>query len=57
MFNFSGSTQLLTWYVFKERGNAPALLHDLWEDKQYIVGRDDEYLVLEPYGFCLLEGQ
>ncbi len=57
VFNFSSSPQLLTWYVFKERGNAPASLHDHWEGKKHTVGKDNEYLMLEPYQFFLLEAE
>jgi amylosucrase len=55
VFNFSGETAFLTWYVFKEWGRAPGKLFDHWKGKMYTVGQDDECLIIEPYGFCLLE--
>ena len=55
VFNFSGQTAYLTWYAFKETGLQPARLHDHWSNKKFNVGNDDEYLVIEPYGFYLLE--
>jgi len=27
---------------------------DLWEGKEYTVGADDEYLVVEGYGFVVM---
>src|SRR5579871_2398804 len=55
IFNFSDQTSYLTWYAFKEHGKAPEKLYDHWQEKYFTVGRDSEYLILEPYGFCLLE--
>ena len=55
IFNYSDKPAWLTWYAFKEKGNAPKKLYDHWEGKEYIVGRDDEYLVVEPYGFLIME--
>lgn len=54
-FNFSGQPAWLTWYAFKEKGNAPSKLYDHWREKEYFVGSDDEYLILEPYEFYLME--
>ena len=54
-FNFSNKPAHLTWYAFKENGNAAKLLYDHWEEKNYTVGEDHEYLVIEPYSFLLLE--
>ncbi len=55
IFNFSSQPSLLTWYAFKEHGLNPIQLYDHWNDKTHTVGQDYEYLVLEPYDFCLLE--
>ena len=55
LFNFSAQLQYVTWYIFKEHGMSPAQLTDLWEDKQYTVGADHEYFVLQPYSFYLLQ--
>ncbi|OIR08404.1 amylosucrase [mine drainage metagenome] len=57
VFNFSSATAYLTWFAFKEHGAAPATLHDHWQNKNYEVGPDNEYLIIEPYSFCLLEPQ
>ncbi|MDX1954539.1 MAG: alpha-amylase family glycosyl hydrolase [Chitinophagaceae bacterium] len=55
LFNFSNQPAYLTWYAFKEHGAAPQKLFDHWEEREYVVGYDHEYLVLQPYGFMLLE--
>jgi amylosucrase len=54
VFNFSKDSAYLTWYAFKEHGLVPLKLYDYWGEKEYQVGYDHEYLVLEPYQFCLL---
>lgn len=56
IFNFCDREAFLTWYALKETGKAPGLLKDLWSGKEYTVGKDDEYLVLQPFQFCLLVG-
>jgi amylosucrase len=55
IFNFTDRTAFLTWYVFKEHGKAPEKLYDHWQQKEVEVGKDNQYLILEPYGFYLLE--
>jgi amylosucrase len=55
LFNFQATAAYVTWYTFKEHGPAVTRLYDHWNDKKITVGSDYEYLVIEPYGFCLLE--
>ncbi|MCY7422539.1 MAG: alpha-glucosidase C-terminal domain-containing protein [Chitinophagaceae bacterium] len=55
LFNFSTQRAYVTWYTFKEKGYAPAKVYDHWQEKEYSVGKDHEYLILEPYGFCIME--
>lgn len=55
IFNFSDKTAYLTWYAFKEHGNFKPMLYDHWKEKKYTIGEDNDYLVIEPYGFHLLE--
>jgi amylosucrase len=55
IFNFSPNTAYLTWYAFKEHGSVPLQLKDHWSDRLFTVGADNEYLVMEPYAFFLLE--
>jgi amylosucrase len=55
VFNFSDEPALLTWYAFKEQGNAPSTLYDHWRGKTFAVGQDYEYLKLDAYAFYLLE--
>ncbi len=55
IFNFSRHVSYLTWYAFKEHGVVPTRLYDHWQEKYYTVGYDNEFLILEPYSFCLLE--
>ena len=55
LFNFSTEKVYITWYTFKERGDSPVRLFDHWQEKYHTVGADHEYLILEPYSFCLME--
>lgn len=55
IFNFSRRKQSLTWYAFKENGMRPSQLFDHWSEKTFEVGRDNEYFVLPPYSFFILE--
>jgi amylosucrase len=55
VFNFSAADAWLTWYAFRQHGMRPARLHDHWTGRDFEVGADHEYLVLQPYGFHLLE--
>jgi amylosucrase len=55
VFNFSGQAAYLTWYAFKETGHGATKLYDHWGKKEIVIGNDDQYLVIEPYGFYLME--
>ncbi len=55
LFNFSHRKQSLTWYAFKENGMRPSKLYDHWSEKYFDVGTDNEYFVLPPYSFFILE--
>lgn len=55
VFNFSRRKQSLTWYAFKENGMRPTRLFDYWSEKYFDVGMDNEYFVLPPYSFFILE--
>lgn len=55
LFNFSNQSSFLTWYAFKENGNAPSNLYDHWSGKTFAVGPDHEYLILDPYTFFIME--
>lgn len=55
LFNFSDKEQFLTWYVFKENGMVPEKLFDHWSSEIFTVGRDEEYFILPPYAFFILE--
>ena len=54
-FNFSDKVQYLTWYAFKENGMRPSGLYDHWSEKYFVVKNDNEYFVLPPYSFFILE--
>jgi amylosucrase len=56
VFNFKDEASFLTWYAFKENGNAPVSLYDHWNGETLTVGADNEFLVLKPYEFRLVEG-
>jgi amylosucrase len=55
VFNFSDRPAYLTWYAFKSHGVEPRVLFDHWTGKNFQVGENDDHLVIEPYGFHLLE--
>jgi amylosucrase len=55
LFNFLDKTSRLTWHVFKEHGEEPVTLFDHWQEKEYRVGLDQEYLEMEPYQFLLMK--
>lgn len=55
VFNFSNAPAFLTWFAFKENGFAPKNLYNHWTNKNFVVGNDEEYLIIEPYGFHLME--
>lgn len=54
VFNFSGKTQNLTWYAFREHGFDPEKLYDHWSEKTFTPEDDHEYFRIEAYGFYLL---
>ena len=55
LYNFSGKPAYVTWYAFKENGFTPKKLYDHWSQDKYRVGNDNEYLIIQPYGFHILE--
>jgi amylosucrase len=57
IFNFSDANAFLTWFAFKEHGKSPVTLYDYWEDKEYVVASDQDYLVIKPYKFLVLEAR
>jgi amylosucrase len=57
VFNFSNEKIFLSWYIFKQQVSANTILFDHWSNKNYTVGRDDEYLIIEPCEFHLLEAK
>ncbi len=57
LFNFSKEKVFVSWYIFKEHGIPPKQLFDHWNRVRYEVGADQEYLMLDPYTFCLMEAE
>ena len=57
LFNFSKEKVFISWYIFKEHGVPPKKLFDHWNRVRYEVGADQEYLMLDPYSFCLMEAE
>ena len=55
LFNFNNAEAFLTWYAVKEHGIVPTHLHDHWSGETLVVGSDEEYLILQPYQFYILE--
>ena len=57
LFNYKDQDAYLTWFAFKQNGNSPSHLFDYWEEREYTVGLDHEYLILRPYQFLILEAK
>jgi len=56
IFNFSDKDAYLTWYALKEKGvQEGQTMIDLWSNKKFKAGKDDEYLVLKPFQFVILK--
>ncbi|HSF45839.1 MAG TPA: alpha-glucosidase C-terminal domain-containing protein, partial [Chitinophagaceae bacterium] len=55
VFNFSDQWAYLTWYAFKSHGVEPKVLYDHWTGQSLQVGENHDHLIIEPYGFHLLE--
>lgn len=55
LFNFNDKPSFVTWYIFKENGFANRKLYDHWSGENYKLGKDHEYLIIEPYSFHLME--
>ncbi len=55
LYNFSSKPAYLTWYAFKENKSIPQKLYDHWSQEKYRVGNNDEYLIMQPYGFHIME--
>lgn len=55
LYNFSNKPAYLTWYAFKENNSIPQKLYDHWSQEKYRVGNDHEYLIMQPYGFHIME--
>jgi amylosucrase len=53
--NFSSAESFLTWYAFKEHDLQSTQLYDHWKETVHDVGDDNDYLVIGPYEFLLLE--
>ena len=55
LFNFSGAASYVTWYAFKTHGATSNKLYDHWTETELTIGGDQEYLIIPPYSFCVLE--
>jgi amylosucrase len=55
IFNFGSETAFLTWYAFRELCKSPDELQDHWTGEKFTVGQDNEYLIIPPYGFYILD--
>ena len=54
LYNFNDTPSFVSWYLFKENGFVNKF-YEHYSEKYLEIARDDEYLVIEPYGFYLLE--
>jgi amylosucrase len=55
LFNYSAKEAFVTWFIFRENGPVPKKLVDHWNETVYTVGADYEYLIIQPFSFCILE--
>ena len=55
IFNFGSEESFLTWYAFKEQSITKTRMYDHWKEREITIGNNDEYLVIAPYDFLLLE--
>jgi len=55
LFNFSAEEAFVTWYIFREKTKKPVWLYDHWNERYHKTGTDEEFLVIPPYGFCIME--
>ncbi len=55
LFNYKNTASFVTWYAFKEYGERPSILHDHWTGQSFKVGNDNEYFVIPPFSFAILE--
>lgn len=55
VFNFDNKPSFLTWYAFREYGYKPETLFDHFSQQNFKVGTDEEYLILDPYRFYVME--
>lgn len=56
LLNYSSQNAYLTWFTFKEQGEKTgSTIHEIWSEQNYIIGGDDQYLILLPYQFMILE--
>ena len=54
-FNFNENETGISWYLFNEARQHGGLLYNHWKEQEIRVGRDDELLLLDGYGLCILE--
>ncbi|MBD1363330.1 alpha-amylase [Mucilaginibacter sp. ZT4R22] len=55
VFNFSAEEAFLTWYAFREHNNELDKVYDHWAEREFTVGSNEKFLIIEPYGFHLFE--
>jgi amylosucrase len=55
LFNYSNQQQNLTWYAFKEKKINGSILLNHCDNKNYNLGNDNEYFILKPYEYAILE--
>ena len=55
LFNFKNEDSYVTWYTFKNNAYQSNKLFDHWSQESHIIGADNEYLIIPPYSFCIME--
>jgi amylosucrase len=55
-FNFKNEVAYIDWQVVKQNSTPPVSLFDHWQQKEHQLQQENQFIILEPYSFCLLEG-
>jgi len=55
VFNFSDRPAYLSWKAFKQQPIHSAVLYDHYTDDDFEIGTDQDFLIIDPYGFHLLQ--
>lgn len=55
LFNYSNEPAWFNWSAFKQHGPPPKALYNYWNADSFTVGSNEEYFILDPYAFYVLQ--